>query len=95
MLLIVREKIDELPRQAGHHDLARSDIAPLDLFAQRLDDVADVLKVRVDRQRPAIGFERMFVVTDLLQDRDRDRTAPRNGAVRAPTLREYRRASAP
>ena len=43
-------------------------IAPLDLLAQRLHDVGDVLEVRIDRQRPAIGFERVFVVADLLQD---------------------------
>ncbi len=46
----------------------KSDVAPFDLLAQRLHHVADVLKVRVDRQRAAVGLECVFVVADFLQD---------------------------
>ena len=45
-----------------------SDIPPLDLLGQRLHDVGDVLEMRVDRQRLAVGFERVLVVADVLQD---------------------------
>src|SRR5580704_4133831 len=45
-----------------------SDVAAFDLLAQRLDDFVDVLEVGIDRQRPAIGFERVLVVTEFLHD---------------------------
>src|ERR1700682_62785 len=44
------------------------DIPPLDLFGQRLHDVGDVLEMWVDRQRLAVGFERVLVVANVLQD---------------------------
>src|SRR5580704_4257974 len=46
----------------------KSDIPPLDLLGQRLHDVGDVLEMRVDHQRLAVGFERVLVVADVLQD---------------------------
>src|SRR4029077_14866082 len=45
-----------------------SNIPPLDLLGQRLHHVGDVLEVGVDRQRLAVGFERVLVVADVLQD---------------------------
>src|SRR5580692_7080099 len=44
------------------------DIPPLDLLGQRLHHVGDVLEVRIDHQRLAVGFERVLVVADVLQD---------------------------
>src|SRR5580704_247733 len=52
-------------REAHDREL---DIPPLDLLGQRLHHVGDVLEMRVDRQRFAIGFERVLVVADVLQD---------------------------
>src|SRR5580700_1618317 len=52
-------------REAHDRDL---DIAPLDLLGQRLHHVGDVLEMRIDRQRLAVGFERVLVVADVLQD---------------------------
>src|SRR5580698_9758775 len=52
-------------REAHYREL---NIPPLDLLGQRLHDVGDVLEMRVDRQRLAVGFERVLVVADVLQD---------------------------
>jgi hypothetical protein len=45
-----------------------SDIAAFDLLPQRLYRFADMLQVRINRKRAAIGFESVRVVTKLLQD---------------------------
>src|SRR5580704_835670 len=45
-----------------------SDIPALDLLGQRLYHIGDVLEVRIDRQRLAVGFEGVLVVADVLQD---------------------------
>src|SRR5581483_2515325 len=39
-----------------------SDVAAFDLFRQRLHHIRDVLEMRIDRQRLAVGFERILVV---------------------------------
>src|SRR5262249_47136847 len=72
-----------LPRRRGTPDDARRrrgssvvlrfpscdlDIAPVDLFAQLLDQIGNALQVRVDGQRTAERVERAFVVAELLQD---------------------------
>src|ERR1700692_5141524 len=44
----------------------QSDIPPLDLLGQRLHHIGDVLEMRIDRQRLAVGFERVLVVADVL-----------------------------
>jgi len=46
-----------------------SDIAAFDLLAQFLDRFPDMLQMRVDRQRPPVGLQRVRVVTELLQDK--------------------------
>src|SRR5580698_4724423 len=51
--------------EANYREL---DIPPLDLLGQRLHHVGDVLEMRVDRQRLAVGFEGVLVVADVLQD---------------------------
>src|ERR1700688_228155 len=52
-------------REAHYREL---DIPPFDLLGQRLHHVGDMLEVRVDRQRLAVGFERVLVAADVLQD---------------------------
>src|SRR5262247_4001055 len=71
-----------LPRRRGTPDDARRsgspvvlrfpscdlDIAPVDLFAQLLEQIGNALQVRVDGERTAERVERAFVVAELLQD---------------------------
>src|SRR6202140_4679238 len=61
------------------------DIPPLDLLGQRLHHVGDMLEARIDRQRLAVGFERVLVVADVLQDE----TEARPGAEVARLERQH------
>src|ERR1700733_13733976 len=45
------------------------DGAAFDFFGQRLHNLGDVFEVRVDGERLAIGFERVLVVADVLQNK--------------------------
>src|SRR5262249_34731259 len=47
---------------------SQSNIPAFDLLAQRLHLIRDFLHVRVDRERLAVGVERLPVLADLLQD---------------------------
>src|SRR5271168_3886119 len=48
---------------------AELDGAAFDFFGQRLHNLGDVFEVRVDGERLAIGFERVLVVADVLQNK--------------------------
>src|SRR6266404_6291795 len=50
-----------------------SDIAAFDLFAQALDQLRHLFKVRVDRERLAEGIERALFVAEILHDHAKPR----------------------
>ena len=43
-------------------------LRPSTFSLKRLDGVGEIVEMRVDGERLAIGFERVFVVADILQD---------------------------
>src|SRR5215472_5355117 len=57
-----------LSAQGWKTNNVESNIPTLDLLGQRLNHLADVLEVRIDGERAAVGFERVLVVAELLQD---------------------------
>src|SRR5262249_29552751 len=57
-----------IPPVATRPTVGESDIAPVDLLGQLLDQVGDLLKLGMDRESAAEGLERMLVVAEFLQD---------------------------
>ena len=52
-------------QQPGHKG---SDIAAFDFFLQRLYQIGNALHTRIERECAAIDFQRLLVVTKILQD---------------------------
>src|SRR6516164_5393015 len=65
---LVRRTLCALRLSAQGRKTSRSNILPLDLLGQGLDHLADVLEMRIDGKRAAVGFERVLVVGELLGD---------------------------
>src|SRR6516165_634028 len=70
---LVRRTLCALRLSAQGRKTSRSNILPLDLLGQGLDHLADVLEMRIDGKRAAVGFERVLVVAELLQDQTQSR----------------------
>ena len=62
-----------------------SDIPPLDFLAQRFDRVVEVAQMWVDRQSRLVGFQRVLVIADVLQDQSK----PGEGAEMARLARQH------
>ena len=44
------------------------DIPALDFFAQRFHRIGHIAQVRIDRERRLVGFQRVLIVADVLED---------------------------
>src|SRR5262245_48530961 len=58
----------EIRSMRGRRVTPRSDVPALDLLAQRLHEVGDLLHMRIDVERPAEHGQRALLLAELLED---------------------------
>jgi hypothetical protein len=62
-----------------------SDVSPVDLLAELLDQIGNSLQARMDSERAAEHVERVFVVAEFLKMMPRPESAPKCRGSRAST----------